>query len=384
MSSLLTVRVAADAATPVRTEVAPFAEPQPSAEPASDDVRQLIIIGSGPAGYTAAIYAARASLRPLVIEGFLWGGQLMQTTEVENYPGFRSGIQGPELMAELRAQAAAFGAEFVTDDATRVELQTGGLGGGIKNVWVEKTLYRARTVIVATGAYPRKLGLPSEERLVGHGVSYCATCDAPFYRGKKVVIVGGGDSAFQEAIFLTRFADRVTLIHRRDAFSASPILVERARANPKIEILTDTIVSEILGEEKVTGIRTERSATWQEANMHATGTDGWRSPFGNLDCEGVFVAIGHIPNTALFEGQLQMDCQGYLATVPGCTMTIGAQGVYAAGDVAESRYQQAITAASSGCMAALDVLRHIEGGYTERDIFAEHDEEHSSGLDGDR
>jgi thioredoxin reductase (NADPH) len=305
----------------------------------NQEIRELIVIGGGPAGYTAALYAARANLNPLVIEGFAWGGQLMITSDVENYPGYADGILGPQMMQDFRRQAERFGAEFVTDDVTKVDLSEHPL-----RVSVGDTDYRAESVIVATGASARQLGLDTERTLQGKGVSYCAVCDAAFFRDKEVVVVGGGDSAMEEAIFLTKFATRVTLIHRRDEFRASPIMVDRAHANEKIEFLTPTVVDEVLSEAgQTSGVR-----------VRDLNTDEIRE----LPAQGLFVAIGHDPNTKLFLDQLDHDEAGYLVTKKGSTET-NVEGVFAAGDVVDHTYRQAVTAAGSGCMAALDAERWL-------------------------
>src|SRR3954468_10943225 len=302
------------------------------------EVRELIIIGGGPAGYTAALYAARANLEPLVIEGFQWGGQLMITSDVENYPGYADGVMGPEMMADCRRQAEKFGAEFVTDDVTKVDFSEQPL-----RVYVGDDEYTGRAVIVATGATARFLGIPSEEKHKGRGVSACATCDAAFFREKDVYVVGGGDSAFEEALFLTKFASRVHLVHRRDEFRASRIMVDRAKANDKLDFVLNAEVDEIVGDLKVEALRlrsTEHGETWE------------------VPADGLFVAIGHDPNTALFRDQLDHDDGGYLVTRPGTTET-NVPGVFAAGDVQDRTYRQAITAAGSGCMAALDAERFL-------------------------
>ncbi len=303
-------------------------------------VRELIIIGGGPAGYTAALYSARANLNPLVIEGFQWGGQLMITSDVENYPGFADGIMGPQLMSEFRRQAERFGAEFVADDVTRVDFSERPF-----RVYVGDDEYRAESVIVATGASARQLGLESERALHGRGVTYCAVCDAAFYADKEVVVVGGGDSAMEEAIFLTKFASKVTVLHRRDEFRASPIMVDRAHANEKIEFVTPVVVEEALGAEdgKLAGVRVRNVETGEMSEIPA---------------DGLFVAIGHDPTTALFVDQLDHDDEGYLVTKPGSTAT-NVDGVFAAGDVVDHVYRQAVTAAGMGCAAALDAERWL-------------------------
>jgi thioredoxin reductase (NADPH) len=307
-----------------------------------NDIRKVIVIGGGPAGYTAALYAARADLDPLVVEGVTFGGQLMITSEVENYPGFRDGILGPTLMTEFRAQAERFGAEFLTDNVTRVDFSESPF-----RVYVgegeEEEEYLAETVIVATGATARQLGLESEEQFQGRGVTYCAVCDAAFYRGREVVVVGGGDSAMEEALFLTKFADKVTIVHRRDDFRASNIMVDRARANEKIEWITNAVVEEVLGDVKMTGVRLRDVRT----------DETWELP-----ADGLFVAIGHDPTTQLFLDQLDHDDAGYLLTKPGTTET-NVPGVFAVGDVQDHVYRQAVTAAGSGCMGALDAERYL-------------------------
>src|SRR6266508_2019110 len=302
------------------------------------DARKLIVIGGGPAGYTAALYAARANLEPLVIEGFAWGGQLMITSDVENYPGYPDGVLGPEMMAEFRRQSERFGAEFITDDVTRVDFAERPF-----SVFVGDDEHRAETVIVATGATARQIGLKSELRLQGKGVSYCAVCDAAFWRESDVIVVGGGDSAMEEAIFLAKFADKVTIVHRRDEFRASPIMLDRARGNEKIAFVTNAVVGEVLGEEKMSGVRLD--STVSDKN--------W-----NVEADALFVAIGHDPNTNLFLDQLDHDKAGYLVTKPGSTET-NVPGVFAAGDVQDHTYRQAVTAAGSGCMAALDAERFL-------------------------
>jgi len=314
-------------------------------------VRNVVVIGSGPAGLTAAIYAARANLAPVVFEGEPSstsdqpGGQLMLTTDIENFPGFVEGLAGPELMGAMRSQAARFGAELVTTKVTRVSLTDRPF-----QVWAtdpssgEEVLHLARSVIVATGARSLMLGLPSEQRLLSRGVSTCATCDGFFFRGQNIAVVGGGDSALEEAIFLTKFAETVTVVHRRKELRASKIMQDRAFKNPKIRFVWDTLVTEVLGESKVEGLRLRNRVTGEESV---------------LDVTGLFVAIGHAPNTDLFRGQLDMDDAGYLITAPRSTAT-NIPGIFACGDVQDHTYRQAITAAGSGCMAAIDAERWLE------------------------
>ncbi len=312
-----------------------------------NEIRNVIVIGGGPAGYTAALYAARADLEPLVIEGFAFGGQLMITSDVENYPGFKDGILGPELMQEFRTQAERFGAEYLTDDVTRVDFSERPF-----RVYVGDDEYTAETVVVATGATARQLGLPSEQSLQGKGVTYCAVCDAAFYRDKEVVVVGGGDSAMEEAIFLTKFANRVTIVHRREEFRASSIMLERARGNDRIEFVPNAIVDEVLGDQKMTGVRLRDTQTG--VRLRDTQTD----ELSELLAEGLFVAIGHDPNTKLFLDWLDHDDAGYLVTKPGSTET-NIPGVFAVGDVQDHVYRQAVTAAGSGSMGALDAERFL-------------------------
>ena len=305
----------------------------------TDETRELIIIGGGPAGYTAALYAARANLEPLVIEGFAWGGQLMITSDVENYPGYPDGIMGPEMMQDFRRQAERFGARFVTDDVTKVDFTEHPF-----RVWVGDKEHTAESVIVATGATARQLGLESERTLQGRGVSYCAVCDAAFFREKEVVVVGGGDSAMEEAIFLTKFATKVSLVHRRHDFRASQIMIDRARANEKIEFVTPTVVEEVLSENGQTSAVRLRDLDTGESR--------------DVPAQGLFVAVGHDPNTKLFLEQLDHDEAGYLVTKPGSTAT-NIEGVFAAGDVVDHTYRQAVTAAGTGAMAALDSERWL-------------------------
>jgi thioredoxin reductase (NADPH) len=303
------------------------------------DARDLIVIGSGPAGYTAALYAARANLRPLVLKGLDAGGQLMLTTDVENYPGFPDGILGPEMMDMFEKQAARFGAEIVAAHVTKVEL-----GSRPFEVWAGQESWTARTLIVATGASAKWLGVPGEDLLRGRGVSACATCDGFFFRDRELVVVGGGDTAMEEATFLTKFASRVTIVHRRDEFRASPIMSERALANPKIGVIWNAVVEQILGEDSVTGVRLKDTVTGATSD---------------LATDGVFVGIGHTPNTSLFEGQLELDANGYVVVRdPGTATSV--TGVFAAGDVADPTYRQAVTAAAMGCKAAIDAERMIE------------------------
>jgi thioredoxin reductase (NADPH) len=309
------------------------------------DVRDVIIIGSGPAGYTAAVYAARADLKPLVFEGSVTaGGALMNTTDVENFPGFPDGIQGPDLMDHLRAQAERFGAELVPEDVVAVRL-----AGEVKEVdtgderWGGITTHRARSIILATGSAYRELGLESEKRLSGHGVSWCATCDGAFFRNQDIAVVGGGDSAVEEATFLTRFARSVTLIHRRDTLRASKIMAARAKADPKMTFAWNSEVAEVLGDTTVTGLRLRDTVTGEERTIDATG---------------LFVAIGHDPRTDLFAGQIELGPDGYVE-VEGRSQRTSLAGVFACGDVVDHTYRQAVTAAGSGCAAALDAERYL-------------------------
>src|SRR5690349_17135443 len=303
------------------------------------ETRDIVIVGSGPAGLTAAVYTARANLNPLMIEGLGAGGQLMLTTDVENFPGFPEGILGPEMMGRFRDQAARFGTEFVTADADRVDLSSSPFG-----IWVGDTEYRAKAVIITTGANANMLGLESEQRLLGHGVSTCATCDGFFFRNQNIAVIGGGDSAVEEATFLTRFADKVTIVHRRKELRASKIMQDRAFANPKIDWRWNSIVEEVLGDGRVSGLRLRDIETGDTSD---------------LEVSGAFVAIGHSPNTALFQGQLELDDAGYIVTKSGSTKT-SVDGVFAAGDVVDHVYRQAITAAGTGCMAALDAEKYLE------------------------
>lgn len=302
-------------------------------------MQNVLIIGSGPAGLTAAIYAARANLSPVLIQGTEAGGQLTLTTEVENYPGFRHAIVGPDLIKEMWAQAERFGTKFITGDMTSVDLKSRPLHVTVDG---DQTI-GTKTLIIATGASAIWLGIPGEATLMGHGVSSCATCDGFFFRGQELVVVGGGDTALEEANFLTRFASRIFVVHRRDKLRASKIMQDRAFKNEKITFVWNTVVEEILGKDVVTGVRLRNVVTGQ---------------WSELKCAGVFVAIGHSPNTRLFEGQVEMDARGYILTKNG--MATNVPGVYAAGDVQDTRYRQAITAAGSGCMAAMDAEKYLE------------------------
>ena len=297
----------------------------------------IIIIGAGPAGYTAAIYAARANLKVLMISGTTPGGQLLLTSEVENFPGFKDGIMGPELMAEMKEQAKRFGTEIIQEFATKVEL-----GGQPKKVWVKKDEYQAKTLIIATGASANWLNLDSEKRLWGKGVSACATCDGFFFMDKEVVVVGGGDSAMEEALTLTKFAKKVTIVHRRKEFRASKIMQDRVLKHKKIEVVWDSVVTDVMGKDKVEGVKIKNVETDKTSK---------------IACDGLFVAIGHTPATSLFKGSLEIDDKGYLITKEGVKTAIS--GVFAAGDVADPHYRQAITAAGDGCRAALEAERYI-------------------------
>jgi thioredoxin reductase (NADPH) len=306
---------------------------------ANVEERNVIVIGSGPAGYTGALYAARANLKPLVLKGIESGGQLMLTTDVENYPGFPEGILGPELMEIMEKQAARFDAEMLHQSATRVDLSSPPFG-----VWSGDEEWRARAVIVATGASARMLGVDGERRLLGHGVSTCATCDGFFFRGQELAVVGGGDSAMEEALFLTRFASKVTVVHRRDQLRASKIMQDRAFSNDKISFVWDSAVEEIVGDGQVAGVRLRNVKTGEGSN---------------LSVGGVFVAIGHDPNTSLFREQLEMTDGGYIVVREPTTQT-SVEGVFAAGDVVDFIYRQAVTAAGMGCKAAMDAERYLE------------------------
>ncbi len=304
------------------------------------NIRDLIILGSGPAGLTAAIYSARADLKPLVIEGIQPGGQLTITTEVENFPGYPEGIQGPELMEKFRAQAQRFGAEFIDGEVTRVDLSRRPF-----RVEVGAQQFHCRALIISTGAFAGWLGLEGEKRLMGKGVSACATCDGFFFKEKEIAVAGGGDTALEEAIFLTRFASKVTVIHRRDKLRASKAMQEKVFRNPKIVFCWDSVIEDILGPAKLEALALKNVKTGQTSQLRV---------------QGLFIAIGHRPNTALFAGQIQLDEKGYIVTQHGTTQT-NIAGVFACGDVQDSRYRQAVTAAGSGCMAAIDAERFLEG-----------------------
>ena len=306
--------------------------------PETEAIENVIVVGSGPAGYTAALYTARANLSPLVIEGFAWGGLLQQTTDVENYPGYPDGVMGPEMMSDLRRQAERFGARLVTDQATRVELAREP--GGIHRVWVGDQEHRALAVVLAMGAEHKKLEIPGEQELGGRGVSYCATCDAAFFKDRRTIIVGGGDSAMEEAIFLAKFADNVTIVHRRDEFRASKIMLERARQNENIEFLTPYVVEEFVAAD---------NGALGKARVRNVETGEGRE----LEMSGAFIAIGHEPQSELVAGQVDVDENGYVRTEATSTRT-NLPGVFAAGDVVDHTYRQAVTAAGTGCMAALD------------------------------
>jgi thioredoxin reductase (NADPH) len=304
-------------------------------------IEDVIIVGSGPAGYTAALYTARADLEPLVVEGFQWGGLLQQTTDVENYPGYPEGVMGPEMMQQFRAQAERFGTRFVTDDATRIELSD----GGIQRVWVGDEEYLARSVVLAMGADPRKLGVPGEEELASRGVSYCATCDAAFYRGKRTIIVGGGDTAMEEGTFLAKFAADVKVVHRRDEFRASAIMLDRARETENIELVTPYVID-----------RFEAGENGSLARAVLSNSEGGEDRV--LEIDGAFIAIGHSPNSQLVADQVAVDENGYVE-VEGRSSRTALGGVFAAGDLIDHTYRQAITAAGSGCAAALDAEAYL-------------------------
>ncbi|UBI02356.1 thioredoxin-disulfide reductase [Corynebacterium freneyi] len=304
----------------------------------SDTIHDVIIVGSGPAGYTAAIYAARAELAPVVFEGVEFGGSLMTTTEVENFPGFAEGIQGPDLMDQMRSQAERFGADLRMDDVDRMDLT-----GDVKSVWVGDEEHKARTVILATGAAPRYLGVPGEKELLGHGVSSCATCDGFFFRDHDIAVIGGGDSAMEEATFLTKFAKSVTIVHRREEFRASAIMLERAQANEKIRFATNKVVDEVVGDGSVSGLKLKDTVTGEISELPVTA---------------MFVAIGHDPRSQMVADQVDVDESGYVKVASPSTRT-SLPGVFAAGDLVDSHYQQAITAAGTGCTAAIDAEHYL-------------------------
>ncbi len=324
---------------PAASETAPDAQKSPSGESEDRPIEaKVVIVGSGPAGLTAAIYAARADLAPVVIGGLESGGQLMITSDVENYPGYADGIMGPEMMADFRRQAERFGADFVTDNVTKVDFSERPF-----RIWVENDEYQADAVIVATGASARWLGIPGEARLRGRGVSTCATCDGAFFREKHIVVVGGGDSAMEEALFLTRFGYKVTVIHRRDTLRASKIMADRAFSHEKISFVWNTAVEEAIGDDKLRALKLRNTV------------DGTRS---DLEADALFIAIGHDPNTAIFKGQLDLDAMGYIASPDGVSTNV--EGVFVAGDVNDLRYKQAVTAAGAGCRAAMDAEKYLE------------------------
>ncbi|MBA0046757.1 thioredoxin-disulfide reductase [Mycobacterium sp. NPDC050853] len=312
--------------------------PSATSTETESDVHELIIIGSGPAGYTAAVYAARAQLKPIVFEGTQFGGALMTTTEVENYPGFREGIMGPDLMDQMREQAIRFGADLRTEDVDEVSLR-----GPVKSVTVGDEVYRSRAVILAMGAAPRYLGVPGEDTLLGRGVSSCATCDGFFFRDQDIAVIGGGDSAMEEATFLTRFARSVTLIHRREEFRASKIMLERAYTDPKITVLTNTKIAGVEGTDSVTGLKLENALTGESSQLPVTG---------------MFVAVGHDPRSELVRDAVDVDPDGYVLVRDRSTFT-SLEGVFAAGDLVDRTYRQAVTAAGSGCAAAIDAERWL-------------------------
>jgi thioredoxin reductase (NADPH) len=307
------------------------------------DIENVVIVGSGPAGYTAALYTARADLEPLVIEGFAWGGLLQQTTDVENYPGYRDGVMGPEMMQEFRDQAERFGTRYITDDATKLDLAEGP--SDLHRVWIGDREIRARAVILAMGAEPKKLGVPGEDELAARGVSYCATCDAAFFRGAETVVVGGGDTAMEDATFLAKFADKVNVVHRRDDFRASAIMLDRARQTENIELVTPYVVKSFEAG--------ENGSLGKAVLAHTQ--DGSQK---ELPITGAFVAIGHRPNSQLVEGQLELDDEGYVEVMGRSTRT-KRPGVFAAGDLTDHVYRQAVTAAGTGCMAALDAEAYL-------------------------